>query len=98
MRNAQSIAASVNAVLGDPSLRAAIETTAYRFGRTMTWPRVAREYERTFVKAQELQPRRQAARANSAAERAATSVWGEALNRQVGTLVAPAGEGGGARN
>ena len=98
MRNAQSIAASVNTILGDPSLRSSIETTAYRFGRSMTWSRVARQYEHAFGEAQELQTQRDASLADTAAERAASAVWGEALSRHVGALVAPAGEGGSARS
>lgn len=98
MRNSQSIAASVNAILGDPSMRASIETTAYRFGRGMTWSRVARQYERAFEQAQELEPTHVPSHAAGGVERAASAVWGEALQRQVGTLVAQATEGGSGRN
>ncbi|MGC2131111.1 MAG: glycosyltransferase family 4 protein [Candidatus Aquilonibacter sp.] len=52
-RDARSIAEHVTALLDDPSLRRATERRAYRFGRQMTWPHVAREYGRLFV---ELQP------------------------------------------
>ena len=52
-RDARSIADHVTALLDDPSLRRATERRAYRFGRQMTWPHVAREYGRLFV---ELQP------------------------------------------
>ncbi len=52
-RDARSIAENVSALLDDPSLRRATERRAYRFGRQMTWPHVAREYGRLFV---ELQP------------------------------------------
>ena len=44
-----SIASSVNVLLDDPSLRRATERRAYRFGRQMTWPHVAREYGKLFV-------------------------------------------------
>lgn len=47
-RDARSIAESVSALLDDPSLRHATERRAYRFGRQMTWPHVAREYGRLF--------------------------------------------------
>jgi glycosyltransferase involved in cell wall biosynthesis len=50
-RNAQALAAAVNLVLADPELRSSIETAAYRYGRTMTWPRVARQYEQAFREA-----------------------------------------------
>jgi len=52
-RDARSIAEYVSALLDDPSLRRATERRAYRFGRQMTWPHVAREYGRLFV---ELRP------------------------------------------
>jgi len=52
-RDARSIAEYVTALLDDPSLRRATERRAYRFGRQMTWPHVAREYGRLFV---ELRP------------------------------------------
>jgi polysaccharide biosynthesis protein PslF len=47
-RDARSISENVNALLDDPSLRHATERRAYRFGRQMTWPHVAREYGRVF--------------------------------------------------
>ena len=43
-RDANSIAARLNLLLDDPSLRRATERRAYRFGRQMTWPHVAAEY------------------------------------------------------
>ncbi|MGD0969391.1 MAG: glycosyltransferase family 4 protein [Candidatus Aquilonibacter sp.] len=52
-RDARTIAENVTALLDDPSLCRATERRAYRFGRQMTWPHVAREYGRLFV---ELQP------------------------------------------
>jgi polysaccharide biosynthesis protein PslF len=47
-RDAASIAARLNMLLDDPSLRRATERRAYRFGRQMTWPHVAAEYEQLF--------------------------------------------------
>jgi glycosyltransferase involved in cell wall biosynthesis len=47
-RDADSIAASVTALLDDPGLRRSIERRAYRFGRQMTWPHVAAEYGALF--------------------------------------------------
>jgi polysaccharide biosynthesis protein PslF len=48
-RDARSIEEHVIALLDDPSLRRATERRAYRFGRQMTWPNVAREYGRLFA-------------------------------------------------
>jgi polysaccharide biosynthesis protein PslF len=90
-RSSQSIAGAINAILGDPQLRSSIETTAYRFGQSMTWSRVARQCEKTF--AQALEPRtRQLGFRPAAAERAAITVWNEALHRHAGTLVSTASE------
>jgi glycosyltransferase involved in cell wall biosynthesis len=44
-----SMTERVMALLDDPSLRRATERRAYRFGRQMTWPQVAREYGRLFI-------------------------------------------------
>ena len=52
-RDARTISDHVNALLDDPSLRRATERRAYRFGRQMTWPHLAREYGRLF---EELSP------------------------------------------
>jgi glycosyltransferase involved in cell wall biosynthesis len=43
-RDAEAMAEAILALLDDPKLRAAVEGRAYRFGRSMTWPRVADEY------------------------------------------------------
>jgi glycosyltransferase involved in cell wall biosynthesis len=43
-RDADSLAARINALLDDPWLRRATERRAYRFGRQMIWPHVAHEY------------------------------------------------------
>jgi glycosyltransferase involved in cell wall biosynthesis len=48
-RDAASIAHIVKGLLDDPALRRATERRAYRFGRQMTWPHVAREYGRLFA-------------------------------------------------
>lgn len=48
-RDAPSIAESLGRLLDDPALRRATERRAYRFGRQMTWPHVAREYGGLFA-------------------------------------------------
>ncbi|MGH7706987.1 MAG: glycosyltransferase family 4 protein [Vulcanimicrobiaceae bacterium] len=53
-RDAAGLARAIGALLDDPSRRRAIERRAYRFGRQMTWPRVADAYGRLFT---ELTPR-----------------------------------------
>ena len=92
-KNSQSIAAATNAILGDPQLRTSIETTAYRFGRGMTWARVARQYEDVFEEA--LKQRLGRLKTSAAAERGASRVWSEALQRHAASLIAPLGEGSG---
>jgi glycosyltransferase involved in cell wall biosynthesis len=47
-RDADSIVENVLKLLDDPGLRRSIERRAYRFGRQMTWPRVAAEYGALF--------------------------------------------------
>jgi glycosyltransferase involved in cell wall biosynthesis len=47
-RDPEAIAQALNALLGDPGLRRMTERRAYRFGRQMTWPHVARAYGRVF--------------------------------------------------
>ena len=47
-RDPDAIASAVTALLDDPWLRRATERRAYRFGRQMTWPHVARAYARVF--------------------------------------------------
>jgi len=83
-RDSGSVASAVNSVLDDPHLRASIETTAYHFGRAMTWPRVARQYERTFQAA--MSRRAIALGRTSALERAASTLWSEALVRGAGSI------------
>jgi polysaccharide biosynthesis protein PslF len=53
-RDAASITERLNMLLDDPALRRATERRAYRFGRQMTWPRVAAAYGSLFG---ELSPR-----------------------------------------
>ncbi len=48
-RDAGAIAGALVALLDDPFLRRATERRAYRFGRQMTWPHVARAYARVFA-------------------------------------------------
>lgn len=50
-RDAAAVALAVNSILGDQHLRTCIELAAYRFGRQMIWPRVARAYEDAFGEA-----------------------------------------------
>ena len=83
-RESASVAAAVNSVLGDPQLRSELETTAYRFGRSMTWPRVARRYGRAF---QTAMGRRAVATGHAGAvEHAAATLWNDALARRTATL------------
>ncbi len=89
-RDSDSITAAVNAVLEDPQLRASIETTAYRFGRAMTWSRVAKRYAKAFRDA--IARRAGAVKSGSALETAASKLWGEALSRQASTLASTLGE------
>jgi len=48
-RDADAIAGALNLLFDDPFLRRATERRAYRFGRQMTWPHVARAYGRVFT-------------------------------------------------
>jgi len=71
-------------VLSDPQLRSSIETTAYRFGRAMTWPRVARGYQHTFAAAMD---RKAIALGRSASlELAASKLWNDALARRAASI------------
>lgn len=47
-RDPSALANAVGALLDDPLMRRAIERRAYRFGRQMTWPHVARAYAGVF--------------------------------------------------
>jgi glycosyltransferase involved in cell wall biosynthesis len=48
-RDASAIATTLVALLDDPALRESTERRAYRFGRAMTWPNVARAYGAAFA-------------------------------------------------
>jgi glycosyltransferase involved in cell wall biosynthesis len=48
-RDAAALAGAVDAVLKNPALRSSLEKTAYRFGRRMTWPNIARGYRLAFA-------------------------------------------------
>ncbi len=50
-RDSKSIATQLLRLLDDPALRRATERRAYRFGRQMTWPRVAGSYGSVFAEA-----------------------------------------------
>ena len=83
-RSSASIATAVLSVLSDPQLRSSIETTAYRFGRAMTWPRVARGYQHTFAAAMD---RKAIALGRSASlELAASKLWNDALARRAASI------------
>jgi len=48
-RDHHALAKAVDAVLHDPGFRSSLETAAYRFGRCMTWPNIARGYRQAFA-------------------------------------------------
>lgn len=47
-RDPGALAAGVTAILDDADFRTSIETAAYRFGRKMTWPKIALGYRQAF--------------------------------------------------
>ncbi len=47
-RDAAAIGEQIGKLLDDPWMRRAMERRAYRFGRQMTWPHVARAYAHAF--------------------------------------------------
>jgi glycosyltransferase involved in cell wall biosynthesis len=47
-RDAAALGAAVISVLDDATLRTSLETAAYRFGRGMTWPKIALGYRQAF--------------------------------------------------
>jgi glycosyltransferase involved in cell wall biosynthesis len=47
-RDSGALAESVKLILSDDAARGSLETTAYRFGRQMTWPKVALQYRGVF--------------------------------------------------
>jgi glycosyltransferase involved in cell wall biosynthesis len=72
-RDSGSIAEKVNALLGDPALRAGVEQRAAVHGRSMAWPVVARQYLDSFTRAREAHAgrRRSAFQARTLANRGA---------------------------
>lgn len=48
-RDPRALASAVDDVLRNPALRASLESAAYRFGRRMTWPRIAAGYREAFA-------------------------------------------------
>lgn len=48
-RDPRALANAVDDVLRNPGLRASLESAAYRFGRRMTWPRIAAGYREAFA-------------------------------------------------
>jgi polysaccharide biosynthesis protein PslF len=83
-KDSASVAAAVNSVLDDSQLRSSIETTAYRFGRSMTWARSAKLYEQVFRGA--MTRRAHAHKASGALELTASKLWGDALSRRATSL------------
>jgi glycosyltransferase involved in cell wall biosynthesis len=83
-KDSTSVASAVNSVLDDPQLRSSIETTAYRFGRSMTWARSAKLYEQAFRGA--MARRAHAHNATGALELAASKLWGDALSRRAASI------------
>jgi len=90
-KDSKSIAGAVNLVLSDADLRSSIETAAYRYGRSMTWPKVARQYEEIFVDAI-AQPT--AVRRSRALDSSAAKLWTEALHRHASGLSQSVGDAG----
>ncbi len=82
-RDSVSVAQAVNAVLDDPQLRAKMEMTAYRFGRSMTWSRVAKRFESAFRGAIS---RRGIVRPSTTLEVAASKLWTDALSRRAASI------------
>jgi len=91
-RDSQSVSAAVNAVLDDAHLRSSIETAAYRFGRLMTWPKVARAYQNTFCAAMEHRAMRSVPAA--ALDTSTSKLWNGALQRRASTLTTSLSESG----
>ena len=48
-RDHAAIAGAVSSILDDEQLRTSLETAAYRFGRQMTWPKIAQGYRQAFA-------------------------------------------------
>ena len=64
-RDSKSIATALGELLDDPWLRRAIERRAYRFGRQMTWPHVARAHARLFDHVMEKRAEQRAAQSTA---------------------------------
>lgn len=94
-RDSASVASAVNAVLHNPQLRSAIETSAYRFGRSMTWSRVARQYAQACCDAIARRSSLRALQPNIALDSAASRLWSDALQRHASSLTRPLSEGTG---
>lgn len=91
-RDHASVAEAANAVLDDPQLRSSIETAAYRFGRSMTWSRVARQYGEAFDEAIAQRGRQQVPHLMGALDRATSKLWDDALQHQAASLARPLSE------
>jgi hypothetical protein len=48
-RDPSALGAAITMVLDKPRLRESLETAAYKFGRNMTWPKIALGYRATFL-------------------------------------------------
>ena len=92
-RDSGALAAAINLVLDDPDLRSTIELSAYRYGRQMTWPRVARAYHQVFADV----VRREAEAAGRSTSTPSEKAWNAALRRQAAHMVpsVPDGSPGG---
>ncbi len=84
LRDSAALATAVNTVLDDAQLRSCIETAAYRFGRAMTWPKVARAYEQVLCTA--IERRGTQSVPAIGLDSAAAKLWNEALQRRATSL------------
>jgi len=81
-RDSGALAGAINLALDDPGLRAEMERNAYRYGRQMTWRRVARRYRHAFVEVTE--------RAGDAlVDHGARELWSSALKRHATSVANP---------
>jgi glycosyltransferase involved in cell wall biosynthesis len=83
-RDSASIATAVSSVLSDQQLRSSIETAAYRFGRVMTWPRVAKGYQHIFAAA--INRKAITLGRSASLESAATKLWNDTLARRAASI------------
>jgi glycosyltransferase involved in cell wall biosynthesis len=79
-RDAAAVADGVNRIVSDKGFRQSMEVAAYRFGRRMIWPRVAREYQDAFTVA---------IREQLVVRKAARVAAGAALLREAGLSARP---------